>query len=114
MLWSILLGVQLELFVQLDEVQQKNVLLSTTNNTNTTNNTHHSNNSGGASSEEMESLKLINSDKDREIEFLNSIIVDLQKKNKEQKDKIDILSYGDDFTEMEQNFNTSENMNGTM
>jgi len=89
---------------ELDELQQKNAVLMSTQNKKlskkSSNSTEHD-----YLRDEVESLKCVNVEKDQEVEFLNSIIVDLQKKNKEQKDKIDILAYGDDIHELNGNGN---------
>nr|XP_047141821.1 CAP-Gly domain-containing linker protein 1-like isoform X3 [Hydra vulgaris]XP_047141822.1 CAP-Gly domain-containing linker protein 1-like isoform X4 [Hydra vulgaris] len=62
------------------------------------------NNNEKTDSSHVEELKeLLNkvtkakNEKDAEVEFLNSIIVDLQKKNKELDEKIKVLTYGDDI-----------------
>ncbi|XP_065663121.1 CAP-Gly domain-containing linker protein 1 isoform X5 [Hydra vulgaris] len=62
------------------------------------------NNNAKSDSSHVEELKeLLNkvtkakNEKDAEVEFLNSIIVDLQKKNKELDEKIKVLTYGDDI-----------------
>lgn len=49
--------------------------------------------------DELEKVSFTKDEKEAEVDFLNSIIVDLQKKNKDQDNKIKILTYGDDLEE---------------
>lgn len=55
---------------------------------------------------EMAEVMRVKEEKESEVSFLNSIIVDLQKKNKEFEDKIKILMYGDELA--------TDSMNNTM